>query len=346
MSKHMTDSFELSAFAWHSSDLYGTSIHEMKIFLNSVGVIALVVLTVYLWSSYHKVRKQGRWLWTAWIGLCIIVTGEILLYSGVKVVSLYFTPLMWTGYTLLVDAVVFRIQGQSLVFGRRKEFVALLPLSIGWWLIFELYNLHLRNWVYLGLPENIWARYWGYLWAYATILPAIFETTGLIEALDLFSRQSHSPFPLSDSNLKTSAMVGFSMLILPLLLPTSVARYLFGMVWLGLIFAIEPINYKWGEPSLLRDTQKGRWQRLLSLLLAGLVCGLLWEFWNFWAGARWMYTFPILQRYKIFEMPLPGYFGFPSFAVECYVLTQFSFGVMSKLGWARFPFSKEVLTNR
>ena len=29
---------------------------------------------------------------------------------------------------------------------------------------------------------------------------------------------------------------------------------------------------------------------------------------------------PIMQRWKIFEMPLPGYLGFPPFAVECFTM--------------------------
>jgi hypothetical protein len=55
-------------------------------------------------------------------------------------------------------------------------------------------------------------------------------------------------------------------------------------------------------------------------LLGGLVCGILWEFWNFWARTKWIYAVPILSEIKIFEMPVLGFLGFPPFAVECYVL--------------------------
>jgi hypothetical protein len=30
-----------------------------------------------------------------------------------------------------------------------------------------------------------------------------------------------------------------------------------------------------------------------------------------------------MEHLKIFEMPLPGYFGFPPFAVECFVMYVF-----------------------
>ena len=41
---------------------------------------------------------------------------------------------------------------------------------------------------------------------------------------------------------------------------------------------------------------------------------MLWEFWNYWAGAKWHYSVPIMENLKIFEMPVPGHLGFPAFA--------------------------------
>ena len=38
------------------------------------------------------------------------------------------------------------------------------------------------------------------------------------------------------------------------------------------------------------------------------------------AAAKWHYVFPMAQRWKIFEMPAPGYLGFPPFALECFAM--------------------------
>ena len=46
----------------------------------------------------------------------------------------------------------------------------------------------------------------------------------------------------------------------------------------------------------------------------------MWEFWNNWAAAKWNYIFPMFQRWKIFEMPAPGYLGFLPFALECFAM--------------------------
>jgi hypothetical protein len=57
-------------------------------------------------------------------------------------------------------------------------------------------------------------------------------------------------------------------------------------------------------------------------LLAGLVCGALWEAWNFWARTKWIYTVPGFEGLNVFEMPLAGFLGFPPFAVECVVFLR------------------------
>jgi hypothetical protein len=113
------------------------------------------------------------------------------------------------------------------------------------------------------------------------------------------------------------------MLASPLLVSADVARYLAAPVWLGFIFLLDPINRRLGEESLLNDFSVGCSDRLKNLVLSGFLCGILWEFWNYWSRAKWHYTVPIMEETKIFEMPLPGYFGFPAFALECFTMYAF-----------------------
>ena len=110
------------------------------------------------------------------------------------------------------------------------------------------------------------------------------------------------------------------------------SRYLAAPVWLGFIFLLDPINARLGGESLWIDMRAGRYERLVNLSLSGFLCGALWEFWNFWAGAKWHYSVPIMERWKIFEMPLPGYFGFAPFAVECFTMYVFVRRMFAKLG--------------
>jgi hypothetical protein len=267
-------------------------------------------------------------------GLAVMILSEAATFARLEPFHSWNTPICWTGFILFADAVVYRARGSSWIRSAPREFTLLALASIPLWLVFELYNRFLDNWHYTGLPENWWLRMFGYAWAFATIWPAIFEgaelfgllwdpaSAGLPQKTSAGSRGRTNPADAGShgSGAAVSIAAGALMLIVPFLVPPDVARYLAAPVWLGFIFLLEPINTWLGAPSVLPG---GSRQRLYNLLLSGLLCGVLWEFWNYWSGAKWHYTVPILQHVKIFEMPLPGYLGFPPFAVECFVMYVF-----------------------
>lgn len=86
---------------------------------------------------------------------------------------------------------------------------------------------------------------------------------------------------------------------------------------------VEPENYKRSTAhSLLGDLEQGKPGRLLRLLLGGACIGFTWEMLNINARGKWIYTVPGVEDLKIFEMPVPGFIGFPPFAVECFILWQ------------------------
>ena len=126
--------------------------------------------------------------------------------------------------------------------------------------------------------------------------------------------------------------VGGIFLLSPLFFP----RYCFPLVWIGFALILEPLLYRFGKDSLLNDIEHGNLSRLLNLLAGGLVCGLLWEFWNFWAQAKWVYTVPFFEELKLFEMPLLGFLGFPPFAVSAYAMYRILIMTMQQSkAWTR-----------
>ncbi|MFT5467650.1 MAG: hypothetical protein ACI8UO_002756, partial [Verrucomicrobiales bacterium] len=52
------------------------------------------------------------------------------------------------------------------------------------------------------------------------------------------------------------------------------------------------------------------------LLTAGLICGVVWESLNFFAPQKWIYTVRGLESFKLFEMPMLGFLGFPALALD------------------------------
>jgi hypothetical protein len=263
--------------------------------------------------------------WYAIGGLILMLLSEAGMLLQAEPFWSWHTPIAWTGYILFVDGLVWKRRGASWIRSAPAEFLFLVVFSIPLWLVFEFYNLFIDNWHYVNLPEQPVLRLLGYGWSFATIWPAIFETGDLVSSI----RDRRAPAggglrPVRREPLgwgqRLMIVAGAAMLIWPLLWPS---RYLAAPVWLGFIFLLDPLNARAGAASLLGDWRAGRRGRLLNLSLAGLVCGLIWEFWNYWARAKWVYTVPILPDLKLFEMPLPGYLGFPAFALECFTMYVF-----------------------
>ena len=254
-------------------------------------------------------------------GVCVILLAEVYLFLGVTPVGVFFTPIVWTGYILLIDALTYRRRGASLISTRGREFVAMLIWSVCCWLVFEGYNLHLHNWEYTGLPDNLIVRTIGYVWSFATIFPAILETMEFIEPM--FPLRQGIPNPVSPRLRAALVSLGSVCLGLPLLLSPETAFYLFALVWVGFSFLIDPLLYSIDGKSVLHQYEMGSYRRIYALAISGIVCGVLWEFWNYWSIAKWKYLLPAsFAGPKIFEMPLLGYLGFIPFAFECYVLQE------------------------
>ena len=255
-------------------------------------------------------------------GAALLLLSEAAMLARVEPFWTWHTAFAWTGYILLLDGIVYRLRGSSWITTNRREFVFLAIVSIPLWVVFEGYNLLIDNWYYINLPENLIVRYFGYAWAFATISPGIFQTAELVAALrgsTADSRLSNADYRLSTIDY-VSVAVGAVMLASPLIWPSP---YLAAPVFLGFIFLLDPLNARAGDESLFRDLRAGHHERLINLLVAGFICGGLWEFWNFWARAKWIYTVPIFGDIKVFEMPVLGYFGFPPFALECLAMYVF-----------------------
>ena len=274
------------------------------------------------------------------IGAAIMIVSETATLLGIEPFATWNTPVAWTGFILFADSAVFRARGRSLIRSAPAEFAILAVLSVPLWLIFEGYNLFIRNWYYTGLVEQFWLRQFGFAWAFATIWPAIFEGAELVGVIRAGNRElprdSESPVRSDRPGRRDLALItiGAIMLSAPFAVSAELARYLAAPVWLGFVFLLDPINRRLGAPSLFDEIERGESARLINLALSGLVCGVLWEFWNFWARSKWHYSVPIMEHLKIFEMPVPGYLGFPAFAFECFTMYVFVRRVLfPKLGY-------------
>ena len=257
-------------------------------------------------------------------GLLVMVVSEAATLVRIEPFYSWNTPIAWTGFILFADSVVWRARKRSWIRSSPAEFVFLAAISIPLWLVFEFYNLYIDNWYYTGLPETFWVRQFGYAWSFATIWPAIFEAADLIDAWrraphGLHLGRTHTYLALGNPRVAgwISVGLGAALLVWPLIWPS---RYLAAPVWLGFIFLLEPVNIRLGEASIYQHSRSAGYAAISNLLMSGFLCGVLWEFWNYWSGTKWIYNVPILPSVRIFEMPILGFGGFPPFALECFVM--------------------------
>jgi len=262
-------------------------------------------------------------------GIVLLLLSEIAVFKKIDPFYSWFYCFAWWSYILSIDAVIYRLKGNSLIVNRTREFFLMIPWSIFLWLIFEVANLSLKNWYYTNLPHAMVERWMGYAVAYGTVLPGMFETAEFLETLGLFKSLKIKKTALSPGGHSVLILLGALCLVSSVLVP----EYFFPLIWVGFIFLLDPLNYRFAGKSLLKDLEDGIPRKICLFLVAGLICGFLWEFWNFWALSKWIYTVPFFEGTRGFEMPFPGFLGFPPFAVQVYVMYNFISLFRSGRGW-------------
>ncbi len=262
-------------------------------------------------ATAHRVEIAG--------GLLVLAGSAVASLRGLEPFATWFYAFAWYATLLVLDGVLTLGGARRSVLARPAHLATLLGWSAATWLFFELLNLRLQNWYYVFVPTDPLARRIGVILAFATVFPAVFGAAAVLERLGL-ARDTRWPRLMVTRGLLMGLRVaGGLALVLPLILPD----FFFPLVWVALTLVLEPWNRSRDpERSLLGDLERGRPGRLLRLLAAGLSVGLFWELYNAGARSRWIYTVPGVESWKLFEMPVAGFLGFPPFALECFAVWQ------------------------
>ena len=305
--------------------------------------------------------QRKRWPFTLWAGILCLAACEILLFIDVhrsnrgpvrsaaerlsithpadlfghaaRFVAINMTALVWIAYLILLEGLLTWLNGASPVRRRPHHFLLLCLASIFIWGVFDMinFNLGMRAWIYIGMPGtpgipgDFGDRAFGYFLAFATVVPGMMLSGQVLLELGLFDwarSTARDGFRMPHWGLWISLLTGAAMLACVILVATPVTNY---VLWTSLVFLLDPINYWLGRPSMFRDWERGWFGRTLAAFAGGLLCGFLWEFWNYWALTKWTYHLPFLGRaeqYRYFEMPLPGLLGFIPFGIECWIMWQ------------------------
>jgi hypothetical protein len=248
----------------------------------------------------------------------VIVAASVGLALGVEPVPSWYFLLLWWPYVFAVDALGGRV-GRRPLREQRGLLLRLAGLSVAWWTLFEATNLRLGNWYYVMVdPERSVRWLFGFA-AFATVLPGVLATLRLLEGIPVLRTLRVARLEWSRGKERAMLALGAFCLLSPLLWPD---RF-FPLTWVSFVLLLAPWNRRRAARSFLRDLEQGDAAPLCRTLLAGALCGVVWEAGNYWARQKWVYTVPGFEELKLFEMPLLGFLGFPPFAVECVIVLRF-----------------------
>ena len=285
--------------------------------LAPIGVAILYLVGMANAQPIPADAAKGRFPWWGWLG---IVLGAIAWYFAWHEDGVppewrrhLFTPL-WLGYILAVNALAYRRSAWSMITHRPGLLAALFAASVGFWWMFEYLNQFVTNWYYAGVkPAGDWDYFLQASLPFSTVLPAIVSTWAWLrgfprlEAIALPPLRGHAAFA------RYALPGGLIALACVAIWP----EQLFPALWLAPLLVLWSLQQLLLGETLLTPLQHGDWRPLLQPALAALVCGFLWELWNYGSLAKWHYSIPYVQRYHVFEMPILGYAGYLPFGVEC-----------------------------
>lgn len=269
-----------------------------------------------------SMRYRGPFPGFGWLGLVLIGVTWVVAWNRFPWASslqrLTFTPL-WLGYIVVVNALIVTRSGACPMISETRLFITLFPLSAVFWWSFEYLNRFVNNWYYPGTQ---------YLGAgpyvlevtlpFSTVLPAVYTTAVWLATFPRLARGLErflAPRPAVATGKP------FVMLAVAALLLVSTATrptLLFPLVWIApplLMAGLQQLLF--GHSLLHRALASGDFRLLWYFALAGLLCGLFWELWNFRSLAHWDYQIPYVGRFHLFAMPLLGYAGYLPFGIAC-----------------------------
>ena len=210
---------------------------------------------------------------------------------------------------------------------RPAYFLALFVLSAASWWYFEYLNRFVQNWYYLGIQSFTPQEYFLYATLpFATVLPAVLSTIDWLATFPQLTDPLRHWWRVSITQPKIVSgiilLVGGAGLLGLGVWPD----FLFSFLWIAPLLVMVSVQILFGDTTIFADVQHGDWRCVWLPALAGLICGFLWELWNFGSAARWAYAVPYVHRFSIFEMPLLGYAGYLSFGLECVVAAALFLG--------------------
>lgn len=274
--------------------------------------------------SFRRESVAGRhpFPFFGWVGVAILVFGWTVAWTRfdcLKLIQRYPYAAQWAGFILVVNALCVKRSGSSPLTTHTKAYLLSFPVSSAFWWFFEYLNRYVWNWYYVGVPQEISA--FKYILVatvfFSTVIPGIVAVAALLGTFRAFSDETYSGMAkvnvrshLSVCLLVVIALVGLTGVVF-------IPQFTFPLLWYSPLAGFVLIQVLLGEKSVFDVLRTGSWGIVVRFAVAALVCGFVWETWNYYSLTKWVYNVPWVTRFHIWEMPLIGYSGYLPFGLEC-----------------------------
>ncbi len=276
-------------------------------------------------QSVYPSRKFPLW---GWLGVVLVGVAWLLAWNRFawfeRLQEYTFTPL-WLGYIVVINALTCARAGRCMLRHRTRYFLLLFPLSgIFWWGL-EYLNRFVANWYYVGTSSfGHWQDFVGSMLPFSTVLPAVLGTAEWLKTFPRVTCGLDGLRSLGGFGVRLLAWLALVVGLAGLMGIALRPNHLYPLVWVAPLLLITGlIGIRENRTPVIRALASGDWRHVWLLMLASLACGFLWEMWNFYSLARWEYSVPYAQRFKLFEMPLLGYAGYLPFGILCGAIAEF-----------------------
>lgn len=294
----------------------------------SSGVIVLIAIAARHRPSNHALVPSGdKWKlpWWGWIALAVLAVSWFLAWTRFSwfesLQRLTFIPL-WFSYIILINALCVRRTGTCPMLDAPMFFIGLFPLSAIFWWFFEYLNQFVQNWFYTGVDYGPLAYSLHASISFSTVLPAVYSTRTWLSTMKGFNSRFYGLPSLNPQSSKPISMLVLFFSCAGLIGVSLWPEELFALLWLAPLLILVPLKHLAGKTTLFSAMAGGDWRPAVSAALAALWCGFFWEMWNYHSLAKWIYSIPYVEKFRIFEMPLLGYMGYLPFGMLCIEVSE------------------------
>lgn len=259
--------------------------------------------------------------WFGWVGLVLVGAGQLLTLWHWRPLSDHWYGLCWTGVTLLADAWLFRCSGRCLLRDRRGDVLLMLVVSAACWWGLEHANHAMQAWSYSPSPDvPAWQQRLRATLFFATLVPATWAAGLAALAWRPWRALTGGPrLPAGPRARLLLALAGAACLLsAPWLVHVAL-----GLILLGLLLLLDPLNHWRGRPSLIAAMGEGDYRVPVVFAGATMATGVVGEMWNYPASPRWTYDVPYIGFAYVFEMPLLGFVGYGLLALTVFAVYHF-----------------------